>query len=105
MTELENWHGEQRGPGRAWLDSAVSALPPADRPAGNLALLTALASSQVDRSVVQMFRASQPGDTTLVELTAWASFAAARRVGSWIPRGATETDRDSGTTGTHRAGT
>jgi hypothetical protein len=86
LTELENWHGELRGPSRAWADSAVSALPQADRPAGRLALLTALASSQVDRSVVQMFRVSQPGDSVLVELTAWASLAAARRVGTWIPR-------------------
>jgi len=31
-------------------------------------LLTALASSQVDRSVVQLFRASRPGDSTLVEM-------------------------------------
>jgi hypothetical protein len=87
LTELEHWHGELRGPSRMWADSAVSALPQADRPAGRLALLTALASSQVDRSVVQMFRASRPGDSTLVELTAWASLAAARRVGSWIPCG------------------
>jgi alkylhydroperoxidase family enzyme len=105
MTELDNWHGERRGPGRAWLDSVVSALPHADQPAGRLALLTALASAQVDRSVVQMFRASQPDDSTLVELTAWASLAAARRVGSWIPRSATQADLDSGAAGTHRAGT
>jgi alkylhydroperoxidase family enzyme len=87
LTELEGWRGERRGPSRAWADSAVSALPQADRPAGLLALLTALASAQVDRSVVQTFRASRPGDTALVELTAWASLAAARRVGAWIPRG------------------
>jgi hypothetical protein len=87
LAELEDWHGEPRGPSRAWADSAVSALPQADRPAGRLALLTALASSQVDRPVVQMFRASRPGDSTLIELTAWASLAAARRVGGWIPRG------------------
>jgi hypothetical protein len=87
LTELGDWHGEPRGPSRVWADRAVSALPPADRAAGRLALLTALASSQVDRSVVQMFRASRPGDSTLVELTAWASLAAARRVGTWIPRG------------------
>jgi hypothetical protein len=88
MTELENWHGERRGPSRAWVESAVSGLPQADQPAGRLALLTALASYQVDRSVVRTFRASQPGDAALVELTAWASFAAARRVGAWIPLGA-----------------
>jgi hypothetical protein len=40
----------------------------------------------------------------LVELTAWASLAAARRVGTWIPRGAAEAELDRGTTGTHHAG-
>jgi hypothetical protein len=89
LAELETWHGEQRGPSRAWVESAVSGLPMADRPAGRLALLTALASYQVDRSVVRMFRASQPSDATLIELTAWASLTAARRVGTWIPVGAT----------------
>ena len=104
MAELENWRGERRGPSRAWVESAVSGLPAADRAAGRLALLTALASAQVDRSVVRMFRASRPDDSTLVELTAWASLAAARRVGTWIPRGAAEADLDRGTTGTHHAG-
>jgi hypothetical protein len=85
LAELDNWHGEPRGPSRAWADSAVSGLPPADQPAGRLALLTALASAQVDRSVIQAFRASQPDDATLIELAAWASLAAARRAGTWIP--------------------
>jgi hypothetical protein len=88
--ELERWHGEPRGPSRAWAEQAVSALPAPDRPAGRLALLTAFASFQVDRSVVRTFRASQPGDCTLVELTAWASLAAARRIGTWIPLGAAD---------------
>jgi hypothetical protein len=110
LTELENWHGERRGPSREWVESAVSVLPTADQAAGRLALLTALASGQVDRSVVRRFRASRPGDTApgdtaLVELTAWASFAAARRAGTWIPLGAAEADRGDGATGTHRAGT
>ena len=104
MTELENWHGEQRGPSRAWAESPVSRLPEADRPAGRLALLTALASWQVDRSVVKMFRASRPGDAALVELTAWASLAAARRAGTWIPRGTAGAGRDSGAAATRRAG-
>lgn len=85
LTELENWHGEPRGPSRAWADSAVSRLPAADQPAGRLALLTALASFQVDRPVIKAFRASHPTDAALVELTAWASLAAARRVATWIP--------------------
>jgi hypothetical protein len=104
VTELDGWHGEPRGPSRAWVESAISALPPADQPAGRLALLTALASAQVDRSVIQAFRASRPGDSTLVELTAWASLTAARRIGTWIPRSPAEADRDSDTTGPHQAG-
>jgi hypothetical protein len=86
-TELENWHGEQRGPSRAWADDAISALPAADRAAGRLALLTALASYQVDRSVIREFMSGGPSDAQLVELTSWASLAAARRACAWIPVG------------------
>jgi AhpD family alkylhydroperoxidase len=84
LAELENWHGEQRGPSRAWVADAISALSAAHRPAGRLALLTALASYQVDRSVVDEFRSGGSSDATLVELTSWASLAAARRVGAWM---------------------
>lgn len=103
MTELSNWHGEQRGPSREWAGVAVSSLPAADQPAGRLALLTALASSQVDRSVVRTFQASQPGDATLVELTAWASLTAARRAGTWIPFRAAGAGPGSGPASTPRA--
>jgi hypothetical protein len=96
MAELENWHGERRGPSRAWVESGVSGLPTADQPAGRLALLTALASYQVDRSVIRQFQASRPGDDALVELTAWASLAAARRIGTWIPLGLPQ-NHDTGT--------
>jgi AhpD family alkylhydroperoxidase len=87
MTELENWHGEPRGPSRAWTEDAISALPTADRAAGRLALLTALASYQVDRSVIGEYRSGGSSDAQLVELTSWASFAAARRACAWIPVG------------------
>jgi hypothetical protein len=105
MTELASWRGERRGPSRGWAENAVSALPMADRPAGRLALLTALASYQVGRSDIQQFRAGRPEDSALIELTAWASLAAARRAGAWIPVGTAEADRDTGTSGRHRAGT
>lgn len=83
--ELAGWHGEPRGPSRAWVEDAVSALPEPHRAAGRLALLTALASYQIDRAVVAEFRRRQPGDTALIELTSWAALAAARRAGGWIP--------------------
>ena len=86
-TELENWHGEQRGPSRAWADDALAALPAEHRAAGRLALLTALASYQVDRQVVDQFKAGGSSDAALVELTSWASLVAARRAGTWISAG------------------
>jgi hypothetical protein len=81
-TRVAGWDGRPTGPSRAWVDDAVAGLPVADRSAGRLALLTALASYQVDRSVVDDFRRYRSGDETLVELTSWASLTAARRIGS-----------------------
>jgi AhpD family alkylhydroperoxidase len=88
LAELQSWQGERRGPSRAWVEAAVSGLPAADQSAGRLALLTAFASYQVGRSDIGKFRADRPGDATLIEATAWASLAAARRVGTWIPHSA-----------------
>ncbi|GAA3071315.1 carboxymuconolactone decarboxylase family protein [Streptosporangium carneum] len=81
---LAGWDGGPAGLGRAWADDAVSGLPVAQRPAGRLALLTAIASHQVGGSVVDDFRAGGPDDGALIELTAWASLAAARRIGGWM---------------------
>ena len=54
------------------------------QPAGRLALLTALASQQVDEMVIQDFRKQHPEDESLIAAAAWAAFAAARKVGSWL---------------------
>ncbi|MFC4586702.1 carboxymuconolactone decarboxylase family protein [Sphaerisporangium corydalis] len=81
--ELAAWNGEPTGPSRAWVTAAVSALPPAQRAAGRLALLTAMASYQIDDKVIGEYRVGAPLDRSLVELTSWASMAAAREVGSW----------------------
>lgn len=69
------------GPSRAWVRDAVAGLPAEDRPVAEFALLTALASYQVDASVVDQLRYHRPEDRSLVEIAAWASLAAARRVG------------------------
>ncbi|MEV8632060.1 carboxymuconolactone decarboxylase family protein [Streptosporangium sp. NPDC051023] len=83
-TRLAGWDGGHADLGNAWADDAVSGLAVAERPAGRLALLTALASYRVGESVVADFTAARPGDRALIELTAWASMAAARRVGGWM---------------------
>jgi len=84
LSRLAGWHGQPAGLSRAWVHDAVSGLPAAHRAAGRLALLTAIASYQVDQAVVDEFRAAVPGDDALVELASWASLAAARRVGTWL---------------------
>ncbi len=77
---LAEWHGEDVGLGRQWLGPALAALADAQRPAAQLALLTALAPHQVDDAVIDAFRACVPGDRALVAALAWASLAAARRI-------------------------
>jgi len=82
---LRGWDGRPLGPSRAWADEAVAGLDEADQPAGRLAILTALAPSQVGKADVNDFRsAANAGDEAVVSLTAWASMAAARTVGSWL---------------------
>ncbi|MGH3661442.1 MAG: carboxymuconolactone decarboxylase family protein [Micromonosporaceae bacterium] len=81
--QLVAWDGKPTGLSRAWVDEAVGSLPTEERAAGRLALLTAMASYQVDSGVVAEFRKAQPSDQALIELTSWASLAAARRVASW----------------------
>jgi len=81
---VQAWKGENPGLGRGWVEEAVAGLDEADQPAARLALLTALAPYQVDESVIAAYRAQHPGDDKLIEAAAWASFTAARRVGSWL---------------------
>jgi len=81
---VEAWNGESAGLSRGWVEEAIVDLDEADRSAARLALLTALASYQVDEGVIEVFRTQQPGDDKLIGATAWASFTAARRVGTWL---------------------
>jgi AhpD family alkylhydroperoxidase len=80
-TLLATTSEEATGISRAWVEDLVAALPAADRPAGKVALLTAFASYQLDTPVIDEYRRAHPDDRSLVELTAWASFTAARRLG------------------------
>ncbi len=84
--ELAAWTGLPPGPRRAWADEKTRGLAAADRPAGRLALLTAFASYQVTQADVSEFRRESPDDASLIELTSWASLAAARTVGTWLTR-------------------
>src|SRR5262249_1124557 len=84
--QLTAWRGEEPGLSRGWADYAIQTLPAPQRPQGRLALLAALASYQVDAHVLDDARTcpGPAGDETLVATAAWASFAAARRIGAWL---------------------
>jgi AhpD family alkylhydroperoxidase len=81
---LNEWTGKKNDLTRRWAENAISALPTEKKAVGRLALLTALASYQVDSGVVKDFRASLPADRDLVNVTAWASYAAVRRIAQWV---------------------
>jgi AhpD family alkylhydroperoxidase len=83
--ELAAWDRLPKGMSRAWVEDAIRELPAADQPGGRLALLTALASYQVDQGVLDAFRATTPSDATLVEFASWASFTASVwTTGGWL---------------------
>ncbi|MEV8443703.1 carboxymuconolactone decarboxylase family protein [Actinosynnema sp. NPDC051121] len=84
LEHLARWDGKPMGVSRAWVEDAIAALPVDQQDAGRLALLTALASYQIDQSVLDRFRAGRPDDRSLIDLTSWSSLAAARRVGGWM---------------------
>jgi hypothetical protein len=89
---LRTWDGQPQGPSRAWADEAVAVLDKSDRPAGLLAILTAFASYQVGKADVAAFRSAvNSGDEAVISLTAWASMAVARTIGSWLCEQAPDT--------------
>src|SRR5215472_18494140 len=81
---LSTWQGKPVGLSRGWVESAITGLTGADQAAGRLALLTALASYQVDEKTIEAFRAHYATDAQLVGAMAWASAAATRKVASWL---------------------
>lgn len=88
LARLDDWTGAPPGPGsRTWLAEATAGLPPTDRAAGKLVLLTAFASYQVTDAQVQELRRHGYDDSALIELTAWASLTTARHIGQRLYRG------------------
>ncbi|MEU8127769.1 carboxymuconolactone decarboxylase family protein [Micromonospora sp. NPDC049049] len=79
---LSGWRGRDTGISTDWCERLIADLAPADRAAARLALLTAVASYQVDAEVVQEFRRHHPEDASLVDAAAWAAWSAASLVGA-----------------------
>lgn len=81
---VQAWNGEELSISRRWVEQTLSEFNDASKAAGRLVLLTALVPYQVDEGVVHDFRAYYPEDDTLLGALAWASFTAARRIGTWL---------------------
>jgi hypothetical protein len=77
------WAGEALGiNSRPWIDAVTTGLEDGHLPPARLALLTAFASYQVTPAHIEQCRRAGYDDAKLVALTSWASFAAAREIGS-----------------------
>jgi AhpD family alkylhydroperoxidase len=81
---IQQWHGENPPLDNGWYEEAIAPLGVTDKAAGRLALLAALAPYRIDKTIVGEFSTHFPGDDKLLSALAWSSFAAARRVGSWL---------------------
>jgi hypothetical protein len=62
----------------------VAGLTEADQAQGSLALLAALAPYQIDEEIIRAFRVYHAADAQLVGVVAWASFAAACRIATFL---------------------
>ncbi|MBE8522944.1 carboxymuconolactone decarboxylase family protein [Amycolatopsis sp. H6(2020)] len=87
--ELKAWDGKPPGLSRAWAEPVLAELPPEERAAGRLALLTAKAAYQVGPADV---RPERTDDRGLVELVSWAAFTAAVAAGERLPHRARRED-------------
>lgn len=81
---IARWHGGAPELSRGWVEDEIAPLPRSLKPAGRLALLAALASYQVDEQVVEAFRQNDASDRALINITGWASYMAALRIGGWL---------------------
>lgn len=79
---IRAWNGEVPGLNETW--SAGAGKDAHLQAAAQLALMTALVPSRLLPGVIYAFRGAQADDEKLLGALAWASFTAARRIGSWL---------------------
>jgi len=81
---IASWMGENPGVSRKWVELPTKKLVGSKRIAAQLALLTAISPHQVDEKIVLGFKRFFPEDIKLLGLVSWASFLAAKRIGTWL---------------------
>lgn len=82
--EVDVWHGQTSELSLAWSEDEISKLDPDTQACADLALLTAIAPYEIDKTVVLAFKKHFPQDDKLVGVISWASFTAARKISTWI---------------------
>ena len=82
--ELSEWTGKTSELSLAWSEDAISRFDVATESAAHLAVLTALAPDRIEAQAILAFRKHFPEDTKLLGALAWASFAAAKKIGTWL---------------------
>jgi len=85
---IQKWEGDAHGIDRDSLEAAITRLGPDQSSAARLVLLTALAPHEVDEAIICAFADPQHDQQKLLGALSWASFTAARRIGSWLAAGA-----------------
>lgn len=81
---LDSWTGEKPGVSRKWIELPTKKLIRSKRIAAQLALLTAIAPYQIDKKLVLGFKRFFPEDIKLLGLASWASFSAAKKIGTFL---------------------
>lgn len=81
---IQNWQGDSHGIDRESLEVAIKRLSPKQSSSARLVLLTALAPHQVDERVIREFVDPAQDPERLLGALSWASFTAARRIGSCL---------------------
>jgi len=82
--QLNEWTGKTSELSLAWSEEEIGKLGTDMQASARLALFTALAPSKVDDAVVKEFQLHSPEENRLLGALAWASFAAARKTGTWM---------------------
>jgi AhpD family alkylhydroperoxidase len=81
---------------RASVELAIQHLNPAQSNSARLVLLTALAPHEVDEKVIRAFADPAQDQEKLLGALSWASFTAARQIGSWLAAGAASSSSSLG---------
>ncbi|MFB3888404.1 MAG: carboxymuconolactone decarboxylase family protein [Candidatus Bathyarchaeia archaeon] len=82
--QVDEWNGKSSELGLAWSEEAICKFDEPAQHAMRLALLAAVAPRQVDDEIVAAFQRHFPGDEKLLGALSWASFTAAKRIGTWL---------------------